>query len=202
MNKTIVTHFQKVDSVLFSLIEQVSPVEIKKSDDYFADLCEDIISQQLSGKAGTTIFNRFKALFPHQTITPQVLVKLPDESIRKTGPSWSKVSFLKDLAQKVVDGEIELARLDHLPDQEVIHTLTKVKGIGPWTAEMFLMFSLSREDVFSHGDLGLHKAIKKLYKFKREPTHKQKERLSRPWSPYRTYACCLLWRSLELPQNA
>ena len=198
MNKKIVDHFKKVDPILHSVIEKVGVLGPKISDDYFLELCEIIINQQLSDKAAATIFARFKKLFPQEKITPQILLKLSDEKIRSCGTSKAKVSFLKDLAKKVIVEELRLDKLDKLSDELVIDQLTTIKGIGPWTAEMFLMFTLGREDVFSHGDLGLRNAIKKLYKFRNDPTKKQIEKIVNKWKPYRTYACRILWKSLEI----
>ncbi len=111
--------------------------------------------------------------------------------------SWSKVRFVRDLADKVSAKFIQLPQLAQLSNEEVITELTKVKGIGPWTAEMFLMFTLGREDVFSFGDLGLAKAIQKLYNLKQKPTRKQLEKITKKWSPYRTHAALVLWKSLD-----
>lgn len=201
MNKKIIVHFKTVDQDLHSLISS-NPKAFtwgpEKSKDYFVSLCREIIGQQLSGKAAGAIYARFEALFPKKKITAQALSELSDETIRSIGTSWAKVSFLKDLAKKVQDKEIDLTRLDTLSNDEVLTTLTKIKGIGPWTAEMFLMFGLGREDIFSFGDLGLKKAIMKLYKLKKEPSKKRLELLTKKWSPYRTYAACILWQSLEL----
>lgn len=198
MDKKVLVHFQSVDPILFAICKQSKPITLQKSQDYFSDLVEAIICQQLSDKAGVTIFGRFQKLFPNKKITPEQVLSLTDLVIRNVGPSWSKVRFMKNLAQAVMDGNLNLGALDTHTDEEVIKELTKVKGIGPWTAEMFLMFSLGREDIFSHGDLGLRRAIQKLYHFKKEPTRKQIEKISRTWSPYRTYACRILWRSLEI----
>lgn len=164
------------------------------SDNFFADLCEAIINQQLSDKAAATIFKKFKKLFPKETITAGKLAEIPDKNIRDVGTSWKKIEFMKNLAAKVIGKELLLDKLIDLNDESVIQELTKLHGIGRWTAEMFLMFSLGREDVFSAGDLGLRRAIQKLYKFKKEPTIKQIEKLSKKWSPYRTYAALILWR--------
>ncbi len=164
--------------------------------DYFAKLCGEIINQQLSDKASATIYKRFENLFPEKIITPEYVLKLSHEKIRGTGTSNAKVAFIKSLAEKVVKKELKFELLDSMTDREVVKELTKIKGIGPWTAEMFIMFSLGRQDVFSHGDLGLRKAIKKLYGFKAEPTRKEIEKITNKWSPYRTYACAILWQSL------
>lgn len=199
--KHILDHFQKNDPILFRLTKKLALRKLEKSTDYFTSLTREIIGQQLSGKAADAIFAKVLALFPEKKITPDQVLALSDEALRSAGPSWAKVRFLKDLATKVCEKEIDLAKLDRLPDGEVIQYLTKVKGVGPWTAEMFLMFSLAREDVFSHGDLGLNKAIRRLYGLKRPPSRKRLEALTNKWSPYRTYGCLLLWDSLELSDD-
>ena len=197
----VLAHFQKNDPVLFLLTKKLTVRKLEKSKDYFVSLTREIVGQQLSGKAADAIFSKFTALFPNKKPTPDLVLALPDESIRNSGPSWAKVKFLKDLALRVQTRGIVLEALDNRNNEEIIAELTKVKGIGPWTAEMFLMFSLAREDVFSHGDLGLNKAIRRLYQMKRKPSQRRVEKLARKWSPYRTYACLLLWDSLELPEN-
>lgn len=204
MDKKIFAHFRRVDPTLFSVLQKIphkKHLAPERSKDLFADLVETIICQQLSDKAGATIFGRFQKLFAPGKVTPELVLRLSDEKIRSVGTSRSKVGFIKHLAQHVIDGTIQLKKLKNLSDEEVIATLTKLKGIGPWTAEMFLMFSLGREDIFSYGDLGLRNAIKKLYGLKKDPTKKQMEAITRKWSPYRTYAARILWRSLELPDN-
>ena len=192
----IKNHFKKVDAILYKAIKDLYLLEKVSPKDYFAKLCGEIINQQLSDKASATIYKRFQKLFPDGKITPERTLNLTHQELRGTGTSNAKVKFIKSLAQKVVNKEAQLEKLDSMTDEEVIKELTKIKGIGPWTAEMFIMFSLGREDVFSHGDLGLNKAIKKLYGFKEEPTRKQIETITKKWSPYRTYACAILWGSL------
>jgi len=191
-------HFKKNDPILFSYLEKIDFVARRIPSDFFVELCDTIISQQLSGRASATIFGRFKKLFPRKKITAKELLKLSDAKIRTCGTSNAKVKSLKDLAKKVADGELDLKNLKNLPNEEVMAELIKVRGIGPWSAEMFLMFGLGREDVFSHGDLGLRKAIKKIYRFKKDPTIRQVEKIAAKWKPYRTYACRVLWKSLEL----
>ncbi len=191
-------HLQSVDAKLYSYIERIEIPNFIRRRDYFAELCDTIISQQLSGKAATTIFERFKALFPAKKITFKKLLKLSDEEIRACGTSWAKVRSLKDLAQKVKDGNILLEKLDMMSDEEVKNHLIQIKGIGPWSAEMFLMFALGREDIFSFGDLGLKKGLMKVHGLKKEPTVKQIERIVSKWSPHKTYASRILWKSLEL----
>jgi DNA-3-methyladenine glycosylase II len=202
MDTRIQKHFQKVDPVLYDVVRQLDGASDRltptKKDDYFTDLCEAIINQQLSEKAGSTIYKRFVALFPRGKVFPEALIALSDETIRGVGTSWNKVRFLKSLARNVIAGEIHFSSFETLSDEEVVVELTKLHGIGPWTAEMFLMFSLGRPDVFSLGDVGLKRAIQRIYKLKKEPTATQLKRISQKWSPYRTYACRILWRSLEL----
>ncbi len=201
MKPNIRAHFRAVDPTLFAALSaldgQAHLLVPRISKDYFSDLCEAIINQQLSEKAGATIFKRFRRLFPKEIITPTYVSETRGESIRSVGVSWSKVKYIKALAENVIRKEIRLETLTSKTDTEVIAELTRIQGIGPWTAEMFLMFSLGREDVFSYGDVGLRRAIQKLYKFKREPTQKQMEKITKKWSPYRTYACRILWRTLD-----
>ena len=191
----ITKHFQKVDPVFYKLMQKVGPVETIKPrapNTYFQSICREIIGQQLNGKVARIIFDRFTKLFPNQKVTPEYLLKMQDAKIRKIGPSWSKVSFVKDLAKNVVEGTLNLKKLKDLNDEQVITELTKVKGIGPWTAQMFLIFTLGRQDVFSKGDLGLRKAITNLY-----GQRKEIELITEKWAPYRTHACRVLWKSLE-----
>ncbi|MEK7534240.1 MAG: DNA-3-methyladenine glycosylase 2 family protein [Patescibacteria group bacterium] len=194
--KKIKNHFKKVDPILYKAIKDLYLLEKVAPKDYFAKLCGEIINQQLSDKASATIYKRFQMLYSNGKITPGHALKLSHQKLRATGTSNAKVRFIKGLAQKVVNRELKLEELDSMTDEEVIKELTKIKGIGPWTAEMFVMFALARPDVFSHGDLGLRKAIKKLYGFKREPTRKQIEKITKKWSPYRTCACTILWQNL------
>ncbi len=193
--KHIITHFKKVDPILHKAILQFKSLDflsISKSDDYLRSLCREIVGQQLSGKVAHVIFERFLKLFPAKKI-----IGMPDKKLRAVGMSWSKVSFLKDLAKKVYRNELDLKTIDKLSDEEVVKNLTKVKGIGPWTTEMFMMFALGREDLFSHGDYGLKKAIMKIYGFKKEPSRSRVEKIVKKWSPYRTYACLILWETLD-----
>jgi len=191
-------HLQSVDSKLYSYVQRITLPDFTKRQDSFTELCDTIISQQLSGKVAATIFQRFKGLFPANKITVDKLLKLPDAKIRSCGTSWAKARSLKDLAQKVKDGKVLLESLDSMSDDEVKAHLIQIKGIGPWSAEMFLMSALGREDIFSFGDLGLKKGIMKVYNLKKEPTTKQIEKIVSKWRPHRTYASRILWKSLEL----
>lgn len=200
MSRKAREHLRIVDPVLFSYIEKIDlePLPKRSSDELFAELCDTIISQQLSGKAASTIFARFKKLFPHEMINPHRLASLPEEEIRSCGCSWAKVRSLKDLADKVLGGTVALSTLETKSDHEVVEHLVQIKGIGPWSAEMFLMFALGREDVFSFGDLGLRKGLMKVYGFKTEPSRRQIENIVTKWSPHRSYASRILWKSLEV----
>lgn len=193
-----IIHFQTVDPILFAVLQKVGEIKIAKVSNYFERLCDAIISQQLSTKAADTIFARFKALFPDEHIIPVFLLAIPQDLLREIGISYQKISYIRDLAQKIVDETICLEDLEKNNDEAVIRELIKVKGIGRWTAEMFLIFSLGREDIFSYGDLGLRRAIQKLYGFANEPTLKQMEEKTKIWAPYRSYASIALWRSLTL----
>jgi DNA-3-methyladenine glycosylase II len=198
MDQKILSHFKKVDPIIYQAYMNLANrqlMTIHLPADHFSALCREIIGQQLSTKVARVIFERFEKLFTNNKITAHYLLKLTHESLRSVGLSNSKAMFLKDLAQKVESKEIEFAKLAKLDDMSVIRELTKVKGIGPWTAEMFLIFSLDREDVFSFGDLGLKNAIKKLYALKSE-SKEEIEKISSKWSPYKSYACRILWRSL------
>ncbi len=201
--KKILEHFQKNDPRLYSYFVKAGKIKsLKKAspDDYFRRLCKDIINQQLSDKVGDIIFLRFEQLFSGEIIRPEDVLSLADDKIRAVGMSNSKVRYIKNLAEAVLSKDLPLDLFDSMPDEEIIDCLTKVKGIGPWTAEMFLMSSLGREDVFSYGDLGLKNALKKIYGFKNEPTKKEVEELISRWSPYKTYAALVLWASLGLEE--
>jgi len=191
-------HFKKVDPILYDVAVKIILPTHAKSRDYFIDIIESIISQQLSIKASDTIFGRFKKLFPIELITPKGILKIPDEKIRECGISYSKIKYIKGISQAVEDKTIDLNNLDKLSNEEVIIEMVKLKGIGVWTAEMFLMFTLDRPDVFSAGDLGLQNAIVKLYKLKDKPSKDELLKISSKWAPYRTTASRILWRSLEL----
>lgn len=199
MDKKILDYFQKNDPLLYQTTTQVGDINSLSVDDpsnYFLNLIEAIISQQLSGKAADSIFSRFKKIFPNDIITPQYLVELPEKDIRSVGISYAKIKYLKDLSTKVIQNEIDLEYLSNLSDESVISVLTRVKGIGRWTAEMFLIFTLGREDIFSLGDLGLRTAFKRIYQIE-NPTNEQINQVVNKWSPYKSYGSLVLWKSLN-----
>lgn len=190
-------HFSSVDPILARHFYLIADMTLSVSTNPFVDLVESITSQQLSVKAGDTIFRRFKKLFPNGRISAKAILALSDQQIRDVGVSWSKVKYIKAIAEAVQSKKVVFARLPALSDEEVIAALTTIHGVGRWTAEMFLMFALGREDVFSYGDLGLRRGLQNLYGFQKEPTLKQMEKIVNKWAPYRTYAARILWRSLD-----
>lgn len=200
MNKKILEHFKKQDALLYSAAVRAGALRVLEKEvpeNYFLELCSAIVGQQLSGKAADSIFARFKKSFP-RGVTPGAILSMPHEKLRAVGLSNAKVKYLKHLSEAVVDKTLDIDNLDKLPDGEIIRQLTQIKGIGPWTAEMFLMFTLAREDVYSHGDLGLKKGMQKVYGFKKHPSVRTAERIIKKWSPFKTYGALILWRSLEI----
>ena len=164
--------------------------------DPFGALMKAIVSQQLSTKAADTIFRRLSALFDGPP-TPLALARLTDLQLREVGLSGQKLRYMRDLGGRVQDGSLPLHELDAMTDDEVIASLTQVKGIGRWTAEMFLMFRLHRPDVLPVDDLGIVKAVQKAYRLRKTPTADRLNRIGEPWRPYRSVACWYLWRSLN-----
>ncbi len=163
----------------------------------FCSVAEAIVYQQLNGKAAVTIFNRFAEL-AGDPLTPEGILNLSDAQLRSVGLSKQKSGYLKDLAKKTSDGLLNFARLPAMTDEEVIEHLTQVKGIGEWTAHMFLMFSLRRPNVLPTGDYGVQVAIKKHYRKRKLPKPKDMEKIARAWEPYRSVACWYMWRSLDI----
>jgi DNA-3-methyladenine glycosylase II len=196
MRKAIV-HLKKSDPVMRSIIERIGPCRMDFGPAEFSSLAEAIAYQQLNGKAAATIFRRFAAL-AGEPLTPNGILRLSDEQLRSVGLSKQKSAYLKDLATKTRDGLLDFASLPDLPDDEVIKHLTQVKGIGVWTAQMFLMFTLKRQDVLPTGDYGVQTAIKKHYRKRKLPKPKEMEKIARVWSPYRSVACWYLWKSMDV----
>ncbi|HUQ30399.1 MAG TPA: DNA-3-methyladenine glycosylase 2 family protein [Candidatus Paceibacterota bacterium] len=186
-------HFKKVDPVLHAASRAFHIEDLRPSDDVFRDLVWTIIGQQLSGKAADTIFARFRKLV-RGPLTPRKVLALREEDIRASGISGAKMRAIRSVARAVVDRELDVARFSSMSDDEVRAALVQIHGIGPWTAEMILMFSLARADVFSRGDLGLRKGIMRVYGLITFPDEKMLERITAPWSPYRTYAARVLWK--------
>ena len=196
MRKAI-NHLKKCDPVLRAIIERVGPCRIEYGLAEFSSLAEAIVYQQLNGKAAATIFDRFAEL-AGKPLTPEGILKLSDEQMRGVGLSKQKSAYLKDLAAKTAGGLLDFARLPELTDEEVIEHLTQVKGIGVWTAHMFLIFALRRPNVLPTGDYGVQVAVKKHYKKRKLPKPKDMEKIARAWEPYRSVACWYMWRSLDI----
>ena len=195
-HKHIVRHFERTDPVMhkaFMSMEWESLYPTEKPSGYFGRLCREIISQQLGSGAASAIVARFHALAGPGRILPARVLEFSPDELRATGMSWAKVRSLRDLALRVRAKEIDFKKFGTADDEAVIRELVKVKGIGRWTAEMFLIFTLGREDVFSFGDLALRASLKHVYGPHRTRTQKAMEHIVRRWSPYRSYASLALW---------
>jgi DNA-3-methyladenine glycosylase II len=193
-------HLMKADPKLGRIIKQVGSCQLHAfaPRDPFEALCMSIASQQLSTKAAVTIFRRFCDLFPDRKPTPERVMTLTDDEIRAAGFSRPKVTFIKDLAAHVLDGRLDLKGLRQHPDDEVMRQLIAVKGIGRWTAEIFLMFRLGRPDIFPADDLGLMNAVQRTYGLRKRPDAKRLRKMCETWKPYRSVAAWYLWQSLTL----
>ena len=190
-------HFSEADPKIVPVLETINLnewFEKREIDDHFFNLARNIIYQQLAGKAASTIFGRFQTLVGE--VVPERVVGFPDQAFRDVGLSWAKAKYVKDLASKTISGEVVLTNLHALSDTEVIKELTKVKGIGQWTAEMFLLFTLHREDIFSYGDLGLRNGFAKLYGIEKPSNDDMKKVVDR-WTPYASYGSISLWHYLD-----
>jgi DNA-3-methyladenine glycosylase II len=220
-----VLHLKKSDPVMRAIIERVGPCRMEFDEPQFHSLAESIVYQQLNGKAAVTIFRRFAAL-AGDPLTPEGILKLTPEQMRAVGLSKQKSSYLLDMAERAHRGELNFSRLPQMSDEEVIEHLTQVKGVGVWTAHMFLMFTLRRPNVLPTGDFGVRMAVYKHYLDKRAakkrtetssnlkgrkgarrkppspkitlPTPGQMEKIAKSWEPYRSVACWYLWRSLDV----
>lgn len=216
-----VLHLKKSDPLMRAIIERVGPCRMEFGEPTFHSLAEAIVYQQLNGKAAATIFKRFTAL-TGDPVTPEGILKLSPEQLRAVGLSKQKSSYLFDMAERAHRGELDFSKLPEMTDEEVISHLTQVKGVGVWTAHMFLMFTLQRANVLPTGDFGIRMAMHKHYldrpakrkngaaKTKNNntiakapkvkitlPTPEQMEKIARRWEPYRSIACWYLWRSLD-----
>ena len=184
------------------LIKRLGPLDLEarrrgRPTDPYGMLIRSIVGQQLSTKAAASIYGRLTELWGGRTPTPQELLDSDPEAIRAAGLSRPKVAYLRSLAEHVISGELELDRLEELSDDDIIAELTAVKGLGVWTAHMFLVFFLSRPDVLPVGDLGLRRAFETVYELPSIPAAEEMERLAEPWRPYRTLGSLYLWHSLD-----
>lgn len=193
-----ITHLRSADPVLAAIIERVGPFQMSYREPAFPSVARAIVFQQLNGKAALTIWNRLEEK-TGSPVTPEAVLKLRMPALRKIGLSRQKASYLRDLAKRAVDGEIDFAKLPSLPDEEVIAALTNVKGVGVWTAHMFLMFALQRPNVLPTGDYGIRAAMQKHYRMRKMPDAKRMQKIAKAWHPYCSVACWYLWRSLDAP---
>ena len=191
-----VRHLKKADPILCAIIERVGPYRMQYDEPRFHSLAEAIVYQQLNGKAAYQIFKRLTDL-AGEPLTPEGILKLSEAQMRGVGLSKQKLSYLRDLAEKAHSGQVDFARLPDLPDDEVIKQLTQIKGIGVWTAHMFLMFALRRPDVLPTGDYGIQMAMRKHYRKRKLPKPKDMEKIAKAWAPYRSVACWYLWKSMD-----
>ena len=197
--RSSVRYLKRTDPVLARVIERVGPcrIQLRNEGTHFQALARAIVFQQLSGKAAGTIFSRFNALYPGAEPHPELVLASSDEQLRAVGLSRQKIGYLRDLSSKVSTGALPLDSVEHMTDDDLIAHLVQVKGIGRWTAQMFLMFRLGRPDVLPELDLGIQNAIRRAYRMRKRPTPKQVKRVGAKWSPHSTVACWYLWRSLE-----
>lgn len=201
MHGPAVRALRRRDEVLRVIIRRVGPCRLEPERGHFITLCKSIISQQVSVHAARTVFLRFRALFKPQRPTPERVRAASDEDLRAVGLSRQKMAYLRDLANRFADGTLVSRRLSRMDDESVIAALTIVKGIGEWTAHMFLIFVLNRPDVWPVGDLGVRRAVGKHFGPLAQSTTEQLVDLAEPWRPYRTVAAWYLWRSLDLPDE-
>ena len=198
-----VEHLRAADPVMGDLLEAYeAPDGVlqrrgRRPTDAYGALLRAIVGQQLSTKAARTIYERLTGLFEGRTPTPAEIVAADPDHLRSAGLSRAKVAYLRDLAERVEDGDLDLDRISELPDEDVIEQMTAVKGLGAWTVHMFLIFHLGRPDVLPVGDLGIRNAALKAYGLRKLPQPARLERLARPWRPHRSLASLYLWRSLD-----
>ena len=188
--------FLRKDPVLSGIIETVGDYTLKKRNHHFSVLVESIISQQLATGAAEAIFKRFKGLYPKFPTASEIL-STRKTKLRLVGLSGMKIEYLKDLSRHVEEGRLDMKSLAKMSDEDVIVQLTQVKGIGRWTAEMFLIFSLGRQDVFPADDLGLRKGVQRAFSLPEIPKPKEVEKIGQRWKPYRTIVTWYLWKSLQ-----
>jgi 3-methyladenine DNA glycosylase/8-oxoguanine DNA glycosylase len=200
MNRKAVSHLRRVDPVMAGIIERVGPCRFRVSDGgtHFDAITRSIVYQQLSGSAAATIHSRLIALYDGAAPQPALLLATSDDALRGAGLSRQKISYLRDLAERAESGDIPLETIHELDDEAVIDALTRIRGVGRWTAQMFLMFRLGRLDVLPELDLGVRKAIQIAYRTRGLPTTERVHRIGKCWAPYRTIASWYLWASIDM----
>jgi DNA-3-methyladenine glycosylase II len=198
-HRRAINHLRKTDPKLAAVIDAVGKCTFAPAEQlaHFTAISRSIVFQQLSGKAASTIYGRFAALFDDDTPVAHKLIDMSDEDLRAAGLSRQKIGYLRDLSTRVLAGEVPIDTLHELSDDEILAALTSVKGIGRWTAQMFLMFRLGRPDVLPDLDLGIQKGIQRAYRMRKLPSPKRVMEVGAKWAPYRTIASWYLWRSLD-----
>jgi DNA-3-methyladenine glycosylase II len=196
-----IRHLRKADPVMRNVIRKAGPFTMQLHRNRFRALVFSILGQQISGKAAASIRARLIEYLKPEQISPQSIARLTPEKLRSVGVSLQKANYLLDLATQVADGKLRLDRVARMSDEDVIDALVQVKGIGVWTAQMFLIFSLGRPDVFPHDDLGVRSAIRNLYGLDELPNKEISHRIATPWRPYATVASWYCWRSLEFKEK-
>ncbi len=192
-----VRHLKRNDPILAKIIGRVGPVKFQLDDDHYEVVVGSIIFQQLAGSAAQAILKRFKQLYGGRLPSPSEYLSTDVEKLRESGLSPQKISYIKDLAERLENGTLDLKRLENLPDEEALNELDNVRGIGRWTAEMFLIFMLGRTDVLPVDDLGLRKAAQKAYRLRKLPKRDRFEQLAEKWHPYSSISTLYLWKSTE-----
>jgi DNA-3-methyladenine glycosylase II len=192
-------HLTAHDKKLAPVIATYGPCTIRPHQNYYQELVESIVSQQLSIKAGAAIIKRFIALFGETFPAPEAILGKTVEELRTAGLSGAKANYIRDLAQHVVDGKVKFDHLDALSNEEVITELVAVKGIGEWTAHMFMLFCMGRMDILAYGDLGVRNGVQRLYGLKQLPSREDLEAVAKKyhWHPYESVACWYIWHSLD-----
>ena len=197
-HRQLIAYFEKCDPRMADVIKAVGPLKLKPDKQYFVVLAHAIVSQQISIKAAATIYKRFTALFDGRRPQPKITLTLTDEAMQEAGLSRQKTTYLKDLARHFDEGLIKTRRFSTIENEEIIEQLVQVKGIGRWTAEMFLIFSLNRLDVLPVDDLGLKAGVQKIYNLKTHPDAKKLRVIGAKWQPYESIATWYCWQYLKI----
>ena len=196
-----IRHLRKADPVMRDVIRKAGPFTMQLHRNRFRTLVFSILGQQISGKAAASIRARLIEYLKPEQLSPQSIARLTPDELRSVGLSGQKASYVLDLARRVAEGQLRLDRVARMSDENVIDALVQVKGIGVWTAQMFLIFSLGRPDVFPHDDLGVRSAIRNLYGLDELPNKEISHKIATPWRPYATVASWYCWRSLEFKEK-
>ncbi len=194
-------HLRLADPVLARIIERAGACRLHRRRDYFVALCQAIFTQQVSTAVANVLFERFRRLFPAGRPTPKRVLDTPDDALASVGLSRQKRTYLRDLAARFARKQVPTARFSRMTDEQIIESLLSIKGVGRWTAEMFLIFVLNRPDLLPVDDLGVRKAVQVAYTMAELPTAEQLVRMAEPWRPWRTVATWYLWRSGALPPH-